>query len=248
MRRILGPLAALTLALAPGALPRASETDVAAGTLLNIYDLYLGGIKAGEMVIGVWVGADSYRGEAALQTAGVAALLYKASFTAEIAGAVEAGHLTPGRFAAQSAMSDKDQFVEMLFSAGAPATVNAEPAFIPKPWEIDPAAQFGTLDPISAAITALAPRPPEEICNRTEEIFDGRRRYAVELGPPEPHQGRIRCHATYRRIAGFKPKLMNRQTEFPFDVWYEVKPDGLAHLKRAAGESIFGLAVILARD
>lgn len=247
-----GILAGLLAALAPGAAGSAgsagSGAPVREGTAVAVYDLYLGGIKAGEMVLGYWVGDATYRAEAVLQTSGLAALIYKASFSAESTGAVAEGVLAPERFAAQSAMEDKAQWVEMTFGAAGPAGVSAEPPFVPKPWEVDPAAQTGATDPIAAAISALAPRPVGEICNRTEDIFDGRRRYEVELGAPEPHQGRIRCAAVYRRVAGFKPKLMDRQREFPFDIWFEERADGLAHVKRAAGESIYGLVVLLARE
>ena len=145
-------------------------------------------------------------------------------------------------------MKDKEQFVEMIYGGGAPATVNAEPAFIPKPWEIDPAAQTGTLAPITAAIATLAPRPRVGMCERTVEVFDGRRRYAIDLGKPVQDGARIRCPANYRRIAGFKPKMMKERPNFPFNIWLEERGDGLAHVGRGAGESMFGLAVILLRN
>lgn len=223
--------------------------EVRPGTVVSVYDLYLGGIKAGEMVVGAYVGDEGYRGEAVMQTAGLAGLLYNASFTAGVEGRVVEGGLAPHRFTAESAMEDKEQDVVMTYGAdGAPAAVLADPPFVPKPWEIVPQEQHGAIDPLTAAIRAFAPRPPETICNRVEDMYDGRRRYEVELGAPEPHQGRIRCPATYRRVAGFKPKLMRRQAEFPFHVWFEVRADGLAHFKRAAGDSMFGLIVILARE
>ena len=117
---------------------------------------------------------------------------------------------------------------------------------MPKPWQIEPEDQAGTLDPVSAALTALAPEPAGEICNRSVEIYDGRRRYAIDLGAPEAGEGRIRCPALYRRVAGYKPKELKETIDFA--VWFEERPDGLAHLVRAAGESYLGLAVVLLRE
>ncbi len=42
--------------------------------------------------------------------------------------------------------------------------------------------------------------------------------------------------------------MLKKRSEFPFNIWYEERPDGLAHVVRAAGDSVFGLAVILLRE
>ncbi len=238
-------LAAAAVVLAT---PAMAEKPSTPPTLVKVYDLFLGGIKGGEMAIVTWISDESYHAEAVMRTAGVVGLVYNASFTATSEGAITPDGYTTERFKAQSAMYEKSQYVEMTYDGAAPASVYADPPFVPKPWEIEPTAQSGTIDPITAAITALAPMPVEQLCRRSVEIFDGRKRYAVELGAPEPDQGRIRCPAVYRRIAGFKPKQMRETPEFPFSVWFEVRDDGLAHVKRAAGDSMFGIAVVLARD
>ncbi|MEM9062650.1 MAG: DUF3108 domain-containing protein [Pseudomonadota bacterium] len=214
----------------------------------TIYDFYLGGIKAGEVSIDADFHEDHYEARSVLRTAGIVGLVYKASFEAETFGALTENGLSPRRFAADSRMRSKKQRVEMIYTNDAPATVNAEPAFVEKSYQIDPAAQTGTLDPISAAISALAPMPRERICNRSVQVFDGRRRYAIDLGEPVVDGKRTRCSALYRRIAGFKPKMMKKRPEFPFRIWFEDRPDGRAHIVRAAGESMFGLAVVLLRD
>ena len=216
--------------------------------LSTIYDFYLGGVRAGELTIDAEYAEGRYSAQSVLRTAGIVGFVYKASFEAETEGQfTEDGH-TPQRFAADSRMKDKHQSVSMTYAGNAPAGVSAEPAFIPKPWEIDPTAQEGTLDPISAALSALAPTPMAELCNRSVEVFDGRRRYAIDLGEPVADGARIKCAAKYRRIAGFKPKMMQKRPEFPFNVWFAEREDGMAHFVRAAGESMFGVAVILLRE
>lgn len=216
--------------------------------LNTIYDFYLGGIRAGELTIDAEYDGEAYRARSNLRTAGIVGAIYKASFEAATEGAVSETGLAPRRFTADSRMRAKEQSVEMLYANGGPREVRAQPAFQPKPWEIPPEEQSGTIDPITAALSALAPVPRAAVCNRSVEVFDGRRRYAIDLGQPEPDGDRLKCSALYRRIAGFKPKMMKKHPEFPFEVWFAERPDGRAHFVRAAGTSMFGLAVILLRE
>ncbi len=213
----------------------------------SIYDVYLGGIKAGTLSIKARYSDDSYKAQSYLRTAGIVGFIYKAAFEASAEGERSNGDLVPFRFTAASRMRNKRQHVDMRYRDAVPAGISASPPFRPKPWQIDPSAQNDTLDPISAALTALAPAPVETICNTSVEVFDGRRRYAIDLGAPELDGARIKCPALYRRVAGFKPKMMKKNPSFPFSIWYEKRPDGRAQVVRAAGESMFGLAVILLR-
>ena len=245
-RRMIG-LAALIGAAMVASSPGAGGVSPLA-SVSSIYDLYLGGIKAGELTVDSRVTGARYRAQSVMRTAGVVGFFYKASFEAETEGALSPRGPRPLRFAAASRMKKKSQFVEMFYGANAPREIRAEPAFVPKPWQIDPTKQSGAFDPITAALWALAPRPVAVICNTSVQIFDGRRRYAVTLGAPVKDGRRIRCPAIYRRIAGFKPKLMKKRPKFPFEIWYDVRPDGLAHIVRVAGDTMFGVAVVLLRE
>jgi len=249
LKRILGMLLAMAMGGSTMAANRAIPAPYLHRGVSTIYDLYLGGIWAGVLTIDARFGETGYTGESIMRTAGIVGFFYKASFEAEIRGQLGEGGLVPVRFAAASRMQSKEQFVEMLYGPdAAPSAVNATPPFVPKPWQVDVAEQGGTLDPISAALSALAPKPRAEICNRTVDVFDGRRRYAVDIGAPVPDHARIRCPAVYRRISGFKPKLLKKRPTCPFDLWYEERPDGLTHVVRAAGDTMFGIAVVLLRD
>ena len=240
---------ALTLLLAGLGISAAQVTaNTAPRDVDTIYDFYLGGIKAGELSIDADMKGDRYHATSILKTAGIVGLVYKASFEAETEGRLTPTGLVPERFLADSRMSRKEQRVEMRFAGNAPREVLAQPKFDPRPWQIDPTEQVGALDPITAAISALAPAPKANICNRSVQVFDGRRRYAIDLGAPVKDGDRIKCPAVYRRIAGFKPKMMRKRPKFPFSIWYEERSDGLAHVVRGAGDSMFGLAVILLRN
>lgn len=237
--------AALTLAAAPAGGPQArSIAPPEPVEVAQVYDVYLGGIFAGEIAVNARIGRTSYRADTVLRTAGIVAVFYKAEIRAEAEGRVSGARLVPVRFSADTRDPKKHQSVEITYRRGTPGAVKAEPAFQPKPWQIEPAEQAGTFDPITAMLAALAPSPREALCNRTVEVFDGRRRYAIELAEPETRGAAVRCGAVYRRIAGYKPKLMTRKrARWPFRVFFRPGADGVFQVERVMGNTPFGTAV-----
>lgn len=244
----LGLLVLIGLGLAsPSRESRAVAPASAAGEFAGIYDLYLGGIRGGEIVLSASLERLSYRAEATGRTAGVIGKLYKAGFDAKTRGRVTARGYVPERFSAKTHTPSKNLTLEIGYAGGAPLKVSAEPPFDPKPWQLEPSEQTGAFDPLSAALAGLALQPRELLCNRSVEIFDGRRRYAIDLGAAEPAEnGSLRCPAKYRRVAGFKPKMLAKEP-FPFAVWFEEGQGGLWHVVRAMGETPVGVAAITLR-
>jgi len=227
------------------------------------YDFYLGGIWAGEMTFDADFGSDfdadfdgggTYRAGLTARTAGIVGFFFRAGVEAETVGRVDATGLSPVRFTADAYERRRRQLVEISYDDGSPASVMAEPAYRQRPWSISLPGQPGIADPLSAAFEALAPAAADAICSQTADIFDGERRWAIEIGPPR-HEGggggggdRIRCDAVYVRIAGFKPTLMGERARRPFALFFEDRGDGLFHVVRAVGKTSFGLAVLLLRE
>jgi hypothetical protein len=216
------------------------------------YDFYLGGIWAGKMTLDAEFGAGTYRAGMTARTAGIVGFFFPAGVEAETVGRIEAEGLSPVRFRADTYEYRRRQRVEISYDGGSPASVVAEPAYRQRPWSISLDGQSGIADPLSAAFEALAPAGSDAICDRTADVFDGERRWAIEIGPPHlegGHEGeRIRCDAAYVRIAGFKPKLMGAKARRPLALFFEDRGDGLFHVVRVAGQTWFGLAVLLLRD
>ena len=217
------------------------------------YDFYLGGIWAGEMTLDAEFGSDldgggTYRAGITARTAGIVGFFFTAGVEAETVGRVDATGLSPVRFTADAYERRHRQFVEISYDDGSPASVMAEPAYRLRPWSISSRGQPGIADPLSAALEALAPGAADAICSQTADIFDGERRWAIEIGPPRPEGGGIRCDAVYVRIAGFKPALMGERARRPFALFFEERGDGLFHAVRAAGQTSFGPAVLLLRE
>ena len=216
-RRMLGGLLLAAAMLTPVTGGKAQPPAVASHNAT--YDFYLGGIWAGEMTVEAdfgsnFDGAGIYRAEITARTAGIVGFFFKAGVEAETVGRIGAAGLSPVRFTADAYERRRRRLVEISYDDGSPASVVAEPAYRLRPWSISARGQPGIADPLSAAFEALAPAGPDAICNQTADIFDGERRWAIEIGSPH-HEGgqegeRIRCDTVYVRIAGFEPALMGK--------------------------------------
>ena len=252
--------AAMLSAMLTGATGGKAQPPAVAG-INATYDFYLGGIWAGEITLDADFGSGfdpdsggggSYRAGVTAHTAGIVGFFFRAGIEAETVGRIDASGLSPVRFTANTYERQRRRMVEISYDAGSPASVVAEPAYRPRPWSISLRDQPGIADPLSATFEALAPATADAICNQTADIFDGERRWAIEIGPPRPEGGsdgdRIRCDAVYVRIAGFEPKLMGAKARRPLALFFADRGDGLFHLVRAAGETWFGLAVLLLRE
>ena len=250
--------AAMLMAMMTGGTGGEARPPAVAG-IDATYDFYLGGIWAGEMTIDADFGGDighdfggggTYRAGVTARTAGIVGFFFRAGIEAETVGRIDAAGLSPVRFTADAYERRRRQLVEISYDDGSPASVLAEPAYRLRPWSISSRGQPGIADPLSAALEALAPAAADAICSQTADIFDGKRRWAIEIGPPQNigEGGRIRCDAVYVRIAGFKPKLMGERARRPFALFFEERGDGLFHVVRVVGRTSFGLAVILLRE
>lgn len=209
-----------------------------------IYDVHFGGIRVGEAEIKGAIGDETYRVSTNLRTQGMVDAFFSALVKARSEGALdESGALIPAKFRADAKTSRKDQLVEIVYRDGAPSIAKAKPAFKKKSYQIVPEKQVGTLDPLSAALKALTPAPAAEICDSRMEVFDGRKRYAIEFSNPRKKGDMIHCDGTYERVAGFKPKYMKRQKRFPFEVSYLVNQKGMAVVDRVSVETDYGFGV-----
>ncbi|RMF33154.1 MAG: DUF3108 domain-containing protein [Alphaproteobacteria bacterium] len=235
MRQIFAGLTLLAMALAGSS--RAAERFDAR------FDLYLGGIRAAEILIRTeWEGAR-FEGRSLLRTVGLAKLIYKGFYRVRAEGRLDGTGLREGLFVADSAFGGKRQQVRVAYRNGRPDIVEADPPFRPKPWQIEPRAQAGTFDPFSAALMLIRPEPAERICNRKVDIFDGRRRTRISLGPPYRAHDGLRCAATYERVGGFSPRTMRKGRTFEFTAVFRVNDAGLAELRQVFGGTDFGVAV-----
>ena len=222
-----------TLAVALASLAAAVPPPEEPGRLAQAYDLYAGGLRIGEAVLEAEVGADGYRAGGTLRTAALVRAFFDAGMTVAAAGAIEGGAMRPEWFTVTTVNGEEVETRRIDYAGGAVEAVSAEPPERPRPWSLEPGRQGAVLDPVTAAVRTLAPRRAG-FCGHRVEMFDGKRRFALAIGPAEPDGARLRCEAVYERLGGYKPKFMapDRRT-MPFTLWFERRADGRHRLVRA---------------
>jgi hypothetical protein len=246
VHRVLQYLFVAAAVLAPASGARAQPPSVAG--LEAVYDFYLGGIRAGKLTVGAAFGAESYYASSVLRTTGIVGFFFDLAFEAEVVGRIDTDGLFPVHYNSNSRDPKRQELVEISFADGTPISSRVEPARRVRPWSINPRDQRGTTDPLSAVLTAFTPGPADAVCEQRVDVYDGRHRFALEVGSPQTESHRIRCDAMYVRLAGYKPKWMGKRARRPFTVFFEQRDDGLFHVVRANGETSYGLAVLLLRE
>jgi hypothetical protein len=233
MPKILKAVAALGLSLAL-ALPARAEQA--------LFDFSVAGIRVGSLTMQSEQSGASYAAKSRIDTAGIAGLLdffYDGSAT----GTLARGKVVPARFQATSRSPRALRETRIDWKGGTPVAVSVEP---PRSTAPDPAAQGGTLDPVSAGFRLLRPVPPADLCSTTIDVFDGSRRSRLKLAAPSEGADGIVCQGTFARIEGESHNLI-RGNEFPFRLVFARNGSGLATLERIEAPTSFGQAVISRR-
>ena len=136
--------------------------------------------------------------------------------------------------------------ITMRFSGGVPSFVEWVPARKVRARDVDPQAQGGTVDPVSAALAVLQPLSAEIACGRKIEIYDGSKRSRIIIGEPRQTENGVRCSGAYKRVAGFSKKQMSEKVDFPFTVLYETR-DGKLTIRSMELDSVIGRATMRRR-
>jgi hypothetical protein len=236
-------IAAAVLAPASGA--RTQPPAVA--EMEAVYEFYLGGLWAGELAVSASFGAGNYNANSELRTTGIVGFFYKLAFDAAVVGRVSPDGLFPERYTSDTSSPKRQQSIEIAFKDGAPVTSRVRPVRRVKSYSINPRDQSGTVDPLSALLTAFTPAPGDAVCEQRVDVYDGRRRFALEIEQPKRERTRIRCEANYIRVAGFKPKWLGENAARPFTLFFEERADGLFEVVRAVIDTPYGAAILRLR-
>lgn len=208
----------LALALAQPALADQSDRIV--------FDVVLKGIKAGELAIDGKIADGAYAANGVVRTTGLAGMIKKIRYDATASGRFAKGRFTPRAVEVASQRGDDRSKNTMIYKNGTPASVSHEPPRVPRPTDVDPAQQSGTIDPLTALYAVLRDVDRSEACTLNVTMFDGVRRSQVALSAPQVQGEGVVCSGEYRRIAGFKDREMAEKTRFPFTLTYAPTGDG----------------------
>ncbi len=221
-RRLTAAAIAAALSIAgPATVSALAETPP---TNLRVdYSIALGGFNLGTADVEAKLDGGKYELGAIVRTEGIADQFFETTFALESQGSFSGNRVKPSRFVSTYEDADSSRTVELTYpSRGAPIMV-AEPAYGDG---FGPHVQLNdilmTQDPISALLlpTRSATASP---CDRSLPLFDGRRRYDLQLredgmtemsGDESAYNGpAMRCTVGMLPVAGYERKTLIKLLE-----------------------------------
>ena len=199
--------------------------------------LYAGGITMGHMDIDAALRGTEYHAVSNMQTSGVVNAFWQSQIQATASGKLAGKGFAPGLYDSfDTGRSGKRQQVSLTFETGAPR-LYADPAYATTGYEVKPQDIQNTLDPLSA-VTFIFSGISQNICGVTVPVFDGRRRYDIEMTRIKDvdirldnglYQGKaVQCDVRYRQIAGFRPNVLKANESFPLiHAWFVRVPSSV---------------------
>lgn len=221
MRPFLYALLATLSCAAPFSGPaRADQSDQI------VFRVSLAGLPAGELRIDGKIAGNGYAASGSVATTGLFGALSRIRYDATVTGRHDGTGFHPAEFNETAVRGDRHVTYRMSFRDGTPVSVSQTPARKPRSTDVDPRAQGGTIDPLSALYAVLRDVDRTEACTLSVYMFDGSKRSHVGLGAPSPTPGGgVTCAGEYRRIGGFSAKEMADKSVFPFTLTYAPAPE-----------------------
>lgn len=188
-----------------------------ASTVQLVWQVYLGGFNLGNVGIKSSFAGNSYSAVSRLKTAGVVNSFYEAVIDATSVGAVNGGGLQPQKYDSNTNNEKTNQKVGLVYSA-AGIQLFSDPPYNTERFPVTEEQKRGTLDPLSGLVFALSgvSQSAAKPCGETVRVFDGRRRYDIELNYVGQDKVKtdggysgpaVKCTVIYKQLAGFKPNL-----------------------------------------
>jgi hypothetical protein len=204
--------------------------------------IYAGGIVMGKMDLDATLRGSDYRAVSNLQTRGVINAFWQSEIQATSSGKVDAKGLAPSLYDSfYTGHAGKKQEVSLTYEGEGLPRLYADPVYSTTGYEVKPEDTKGTLDPLSAVtlIFSGVSAQPGNPCSVTAPVFDGRRRYNVEVTRGRDvdikldsgvYQGKgVQCDIHYRQIAGFRPRVLKDNESFPIvHAWVATFPSAVA--------------------
>ncbi|MBA2589328.1 MAG: DUF3108 domain-containing protein [Alphaproteobacteria bacterium] len=215
------------------------EAPALPGSRLEVaMTLYAGGITMGRMDIDTTYRGTEYHAVSHMQTSGVVNAFWQAQIQATSSGRVAGKDFVPTLYDSfDTGRSGKRQQVSLSFEGGTPK-LYADPVYATTGYEVKPEDIKNTLDPLSA-VTFILSGIAGNVCGFTAPVFDGRRRYDVEMAKIKDldirmdnglYQGKaVQCDVRYRQLAGFRPNVLKANESFPLiHAWIVRVPSSVA--------------------
>ncbi len=234
MKRSMQMLSVVAITLATPQLAQAED---------GIFDVYLRGIKGGTLTLKANIGTNGYAASGLAQTTGLVGKIAKFRYSAKVRGQVSGTKLRPLSYSETEYTSRRDSTSSIDYTSGKPVLTDGKNRK-PRDYDIDPADQSDTVDPLTAIFLTVRAVPEEQVCALSRFVFDGHRRSKVTLSARSKTETGYSCKGEYRRVAGYKPKDMQERTTFPFTIDFEPTTDGKFHATKISSASLYGRVVM----
>jgi len=229
--------------------------------------LFAGGITMGHMDFDATQRGGQYHAVSTLQTSGVVNAFWQSEIQATSSGRLGAKNFVPALYDSfYTGKSGKRQEVSLTYDGAAPPRLYADPAYTTTGFEVKPEETKNTLDPLSAITLIFSGLGAEagNPCAVTAPVFDGRRRYDIEVAKVKDvdfrldsglYQGKgVQCDVRYHQISGFRPRVLKDNEKFPvIHAWFVTLPSTVAGHDYAVpvrvwAETKYGVLAILANS
>jgi len=211
------------------------------------FDVYVRGIKAGRLAFSGVESAKNYSAVGHVESTGLLAAVVKVRYDARSKGRISKARFTPSSYFEKTTGSNRNNESIMEYKAGVPQVKKYTPPRDPKPWDVAPTSQAGTLDPMTVLYTALRDVPLDQVCNTNIKMYDGKRASTVKLGSKEANGEGFSCNGEYRRIQGWHPKELEKKSRFPFRLTYAKVGDDLYRVTHVSVDTVAGRATLKRR-
>ncbi len=219
----------------------AGESAAPSSQLQMAMTIYAAGITIGKVDMDATIREDKYHVVSNLTTSGVVNAFWQSEIQATSSGTIGDKSIEPALYDAfDTNHSSRKQEVSLTYEPGNAPRLYAEPAYKTRGYEVPAEQQKNTFDPLSAVmfLTSGVAVGADDPCAVTAPVFDGRRRYNIELAKIKNttismDNGLYRgpgsvCSVKYRQLAGFKPNIIKQSEKFPpVQAWVAVFPSAV---------------------
>lgn len=212
------------------------------------FDLVIRGLRIGNLAFTSVENGGAYALSGRVQTSGLAGMLRKMRYDASTRGRISGARYAPQRYEQKGGSGNRVTEEVIVWEGGVPRLEKQHPPRAPRENALDPKAQRGTVDTLTAIYATLGDVAQQNACNVDLTLYDGRYRMGLKIGRPQADaQGNLTCSGQYIRQGGFSAEEMAERVSFPFTLSYQPLGSGEYRVKEVAMESLWGRARLVRR-
>ena len=194
-----------------------SANALSAKTEKYSFDVFLWGIKVGELVYSIKKASNEYDISGVLRSKGFARVITKYRFEAQTQGRLSKSRYYPTSYSEKSDTGRRKEQKSIIYQNMVPKITSAK---APKPHWAQPKSQKGTVDPMTAIHLVMGDKSEKTLCKQKFNLFDGARRIEIILSKINIQKNSAQCRGAYIRRDGYKDEEMKEGKNFPFTINY----------------------------